>query len=48
MKKLILLTVLIGCLTACSSIQIQHPDFEQSPCSCLEVSWPQQGETIDA
>tara|TARA_Y100000590_G_scaffold469820_1_gene659948 strand:- start:15651 stop:15800 length:150 start_codon:yes stop_codon:yes gene_type:complete len=42
MKKLLILSVALFGLASCSNPQIKHPDFEQSPCSCLTTPWPLQ------
>jgi hypothetical protein len=39
MKKLLLLIVTSMALSACANPQIKHPEYEQSPCSCLELDW---------
>ena len=39
MKKILLLLLVVTSLSACANPQIKHPEYKQSPCSCLEIKW---------
>ena len=44
MKKILIVTFMLISLSACSTrkLIVKNPDFEQSPCACMELPFPLQ------